>query len=250
MTTALWTKISLGAVGVFATGMLGITAFREAKHATEHAVAHAVTGAVSAAAAELQTARTFRLEGEPLGRLSTFTIRRAAAGALLDVALEVELADGASHRRLAECDLMPVESGHAGNIDVERGFRCARPDERPLVGVGTVRFTPGEVVRPILVPRRLERELRQGDPFEVRGDVDGGVRVLAQDAKGALVQVRADSLGAAIHIRDDLGRSLLRLLADSTGASLRVRDERGREVVRLEASEGGVSISVDTTGRH
>ena len=82
MTTALWTKISLGAAGVFATGMLGITAFRHAKVATEHAVAHAVTGAVREASASMHQHRDFVFDGATVGRMRASTLKRAGYGQL------------------------------------------------------------------------------------------------------------------------------------------------------------------------
>lgn len=248
MTTALWTKISLGAVGVFATGMMGITAFRHARTATEHAVADAVSSVVQEAAAAVGPVRTFRLNGRELGKLTTFSIQRAEWGKLPEAALEVTLNDPAFQRELARCDLMPIEGANPDDIDIEQGFRCATQAERPLTGVGTVRFSPGGVVRPILVSHRLEAELRQGEPFEVRGTVDGQVQVVARDGKGSLVKIRADSTGAMIHVNDEFGRSLLRLLADSSGAALRIRDKHGREVVRLDAGDGSFSLTVDTAG--
>ncbi len=253
MTTALWTKISLGAAGVFATGMLGITAFRHAKVATEHAVAHAVTGAVREASASVNQHRDFVFDGATVGRMSAFTLKRAGYGQLLDAALDVDLTDGAATARLARCELTPAGSnarGTGNDFDIDEGFRCAVAADEPVVTVGRVHFTPGGFDRPIVVSRRHEAELRQGEPFEVEGTTDGMVHVTARDAKGSLVKIRADSTGAAINVNDELGRQLVRLFADSTGASLRVRDEQGREVVRLEAGAGGLTIKVDTSAGH
>lgn len=245
---ALWTKISLGAVGVFATGMMGITVYHQAADGVEHAVAHAVSSAVHEATHSVRHELAFRLNGEELGRFRRFSVSRVARGDLPEVALEVELHQLAALKALARCDLTMESGGPTGDIQVEGGFRCAEPAERPLVGMGTIRFTPGGVVRPILVSKRHESELRRGEPFEAAGTLDGPIQVSARDGDGAMVKIRADSSGANIRVNDEFGRALVRLFADSTGTTLRVRDEDGREVVRLDASEGGFSLTVDTSG--
>jgi len=244
---SLWTKIGLGAVVVFAVGMLGLTVFRQAAAATSQAVGQVlhrtVQGVTTAAMHEL----AFRLDGERLGTLRHLSVHRVRQGDMPEVAIEVALQDPASLKRLARCDLVPATRHGAEDFDPEQGFRCAEPYERPLIGIGTAHFVPGDIVRPILVSRAHEASLRQGEPFDARADLGGDVQVTARDGKGATVRVLADSTGASIHLRDRLGHSLLRLVADSTGASLRVRGKDGREVVRLDAGAGRFELTVDSS---
>jgi len=243
---SLWTRIGLGAAGVFAVGMLGLTVFRQAAATTREAVGGIIHRTVQGATRAAMHDLAFRLDGAELGSLHQLSVQRAHRGDLPEVELEVSLYQPASAKRLAQCDLVPVSGADAQHFDPRQGFRCARPSEKPLVGIGTVRFLPGNIVRPILVSRAHEAELRQGDPFHATADLNGQVRVTAQDAGGEIVRVLADSSGASIHVRDGQGRSLVRLVADSSGAMLRVRDADGRDIVRLDAGKGRFALSVDS----
>ncbi len=243
---SLWTKIGLGAVGVFAVGMLGLTVFRQAAAATSQAVGEVIQHTVQRATRAAMHDLAFRLNGEDLGSLRQLSIHRVHRGELPEVAIEVALREAAFAGRLAQCDLVPASGRSAQDFDPRQGFRCAERGEKPLVGIGTARFLPGDIVRPILVSRAHEAELRQGDPFDATADLNGQVRVTARDAGGEIVKLRADSGGASIHVRDGQGRSLVRLVADSSGATLRVRDKAGREIVRLDAGDGRFSLTVDS----
>lgn len=243
----LWTRIGLGALGVFAIGMLGVTLFREAAAATRQAVGQVIQRTVQGVTTVAMHDLAFRLDGERLGSLRQLSVQRAHQGDLPEVTIEVTLQDPASMKRLARCDLVPATSRGAQDFDPEQGFRCAEPFERPLIGIGTAHFVPGDIVRPILVSRDHEASLRQGEPFDAQADLGGEVRVTARDGKGATVRLLADSTGASIHLRDRQGHSLVRLVADSTGAMLRVRGKDGRDVVRLDAGNGRFELTVDSS---
>lgn len=243
---SLWTRIGLGALGVFAVGMLGVTLFREAAAATSNAVGQVLHRTVHGATRAAMQHLAFRLDGQELGSLRQVSVQRVERGDLPEVAVEVELHEKAFMKRLAGCDLVPASGQGAADFNPEQGFRCATAREKPLIGIGTARFLPGDIVRPILVSRAHEAKLRQGDPFEATADLSGQVRVTARDRAGEIVKVFADSAGASIHVRDGQGRSLVRLVADSSGAMLRVRDKQGREIVRLDAGGGGFAPSVDS----
>jgi hypothetical protein len=241
----LWFRIGLGAAGVFVIGMLLITVAGEAKSAVkaalETALANTLQGAARAAA---PSEMPFRLAGEQLGMIRRLAIARQSRGDIPDVNLEIELADAASLRALAHCDLVPEGNG---DFSFERGFRCGSRGTRGLITVGEAVFVPGELTRPVKVEKQMETDLRRGDPFEATAEMGGEVRLVARGDKGAMVRVQADSNGAHIRVNDAMGRAVLRLLADSTGASFRVRGKDGREVVRMEAGEGGFALSIDTS---
>jgi hypothetical protein len=245
---SLWTRIGLGAVGVFVVGMLLLTAAREAGSAVHAAISQTVANTLrGAAVAAAPRQLAFRLEGIELGQIRRLAVRREARGDLPDVKLEVDLADLSSLARLSRCDLVPDGNG---DMAFEKGFRCATSRQRNLITVGEAVFTPSDLTRPVKVERSMEPDLRTGDPFEATAEMGGDVRILARGHDGAMVQVQADSGGAKIRVNDAMGRALVRLLADSQGASLRVRGKDGRDIVRLEAGGGGFSLTVDTSAAH
>lgn len=241
----LWARIGLGAVGVFVVGMLLLTVARQAKSAVKSTLKSAFASTLQGAArAAAPSEMPFRLEGEQLGMIRRLAIARHSRGDTPDVNLEVELADAASLKTLAKCDLIP---GRDTDFSFEQGFRCASRGAGDLITVGEAVFFPGDLTRPVKVERRMEADLRQGDPFEATAEMGGDLRVVARGSDGALVRVQADSNGARIRVNDAMGRAILRLLADSTGASFRVRSKDGRDVVQMEAGEGGFSLIVDTS---
>jgi hypothetical protein len=186
----------------------------------------------------------FILDGERLGSVRKLSAARMASDQVpaLDLTVDLESSDDG---RLVHCDLVPRKRGE---FDFDSGFRCARPGEGPWIPLGSVRFEPDGLRRPLEASKAAAEELARGDPFEVRADLGSSVRVKARGDSGGLVQVLANDNGAAIKVNDAVGRVLLRLLADSNGASLRVRGRDGRDLVRMEAGEGGFSLVVDTSG--
>lgn len=268
---SLWLKISLGAAGVFAVGMMGLTLVRSAKAAAVNAFndvaarAPAAIAAVRAARAAEGTERLasltaleqvgggaanlvdipFRLDGVELGMLTSGSIRRTRSDALPSMDLEVELTEADARAQLDDCVLVPVRHHDS---DFGGGFRCATTRDRDLVTFGRVRFLPGGFARPLMLTSEQAGDLRQGEPFEAKADLHGRVNVEASGDNGELVRVQADRRGANIRIHDEHGNDIFRLLADSLGASLRVRDKNGRDIVRLVAGDGQLSLSVDTAG--
>jgi hypothetical protein len=243
---SLWSKIGLGALGVFAVGMLLITLGRQAKAATQEAIASAVHHAAmrtgeSAARADMG----FVLNGNRIGRVQRVQVSRAENGGLPDLHATVVLTDPAAERALADCQLEP-EGGK--QMDIERGFRCAL-GEGDRVVLGEVRFEPAGFSRRVVVTHEAEAELRQGEPFSMTADLGGKVQIEATGDEGKLVRLLANARGANIQVNDEFGRNLVRLLADSTGAMLRVRDEHGRDVVKMQADKHGFSLTVDTAGQ-
>jgi len=241
----LWTKIGLGALGVFLVGMMLVTLGRQAKAAASDAITTALHSSAFSSVASAASDIPFRLNGERLGTVRHASIRRDARGALPVVDLAVELADADAARQLRGCVLVPEQQR---DFDFDRGFACVEGPASDLVDVGRARFSPGDLDCPIMVQPRVATDLRHGDAFVADADLGGAVRINAQGEGGELFRLLADRRGADIKVNDRLGRALLRLFADSTGATLRVRDNHGRDIVRLDAGDGRFSLSVDTAG--
>jgi hypothetical protein len=280
----LWVKIGLGAGGVFVVGMMGLTLARNARAAALDAFHRAVDRAPAAAAEGVETAVEaadasaeadatpatgidrfaalaqlrqvgggadfgvdipFRLDGVDLGLLTRGSIRRVRADALPVMTIEVELTEADARARLEDCVLVPMRHRDS---DFGGGFRCASSDDRDLVTFGTVRFTPGRFSRPLMITSAQAADMRRGEPFEARANLQGGVHVEANGGRGEQVRLQADERGANIRIHDEHGNDIFRLLADSLGASLRVKGKDGRDIVRFSAGNGQLSLTVDTAG--
>jgi hypothetical protein len=275
----LWVKIGLGAGGVFVVGMMGLTLARNAKAAALDAFHSAVDRAPAAAAAAVEAVEAaqveatpassgidrlaglsrlrqvggggdfavdipFRLDGMDLGMMTSGSIRRIRTDALPTMSIEVELTEADARARLDDCILVPERHRDS---DFGGGFRCASSRDAGLVTFGTVRFNPGRFSRPLMITSAQAADLRRGEPFEARANLQGGVHVEANGDGGELVRVQADKRGANIRINDAHGNDIFRLLADSLGASLRVKGKDGRDIVRLSAGDGRFSLSIDTT---
>jgi hypothetical protein len=242
---SLWTRIGLGALGVFLVGMLLLTLGRQARTAAAEAISSAMQSTPFSRMASAAMDLPFRLDGERLGTIRKAEIRRDVSGAVPEIDLTVELSNAGAEPQLGGCVLVPARER---KFDFDSGFTCADGAISDLVGVGHVRFTPGGLERPVMVISEVAADMRHGDPFHATADLDGAVRLTARGEHGELVRLLADHHGANIKVNDEMGRALVRLFADSSGATIRVRDKQGRDVVRLDAGDGKFSLSVDTAG--
>jgi hypothetical protein len=274
--SSLWTRIGVGAVGVFAVGMVGIAGFHHAADSVarklhdfaapaEHnsAVDEVVTPASAQAAAPMARLAglrnllpaghgtvdhemSFRLDGHTIGTIRRMVIQRNTRGEIPAMNITVDLDSDLATTALSHCDML-LAIDHGDGVD--SGFRCAESDAPGTTAVGWARFEPGGETRPIAVTSRETRDLRSGDPFKVTVDADGQVDVSA-DGKDGLVRIQANDNGANIRINDGLGKAIFGLLADSNGAQLHVRGKHGKDIVRMQAGDGGFSLVVDTSAAH
>jgi hypothetical protein len=237
-------------VAVFLVGMMLLTAARQTRAAVVDAVRGAVAVPVRSTARWVANTVTpdlpFRLDGDRLGQIVAFVIRRDHPGETAEVRLTVRLAGG-EPSRLSDCTIVPAAEP---DFSLDQGFRCAGRTAWGLERIGSVRFEPSGLERPLSATRRTAQQLRAGDPFRVSGSSGERVQVEASGKDGAMVHILAGDGGASIRIQDGAGRALLRLLADSSGAFLHIRDEKGREVMRLLAGDSGFALDIDSAGVH
>lgn len=276
----LWTKIGLGALGVFVVGMVVVGVANDARTSLTDALrssfepetATAATDPAASSASETsrpvaqlagirklaarlqgvapvvgQHDMAFRLDGRRIGTIRRLVIQRNIRDEIPAMNLIVDLTSRAEADRLTGCDLLLADGQGSG---VEEGFSCADEDSKGLVTVGWARFEPVGESRPVAVSQSASRQMRDGDPFKATIEPDGQVQVEATGHDGKLVQLRADNGGATIRVNDALGRAIFGLLADSTGARLRVRGKDGRDIVRMEASQAGFTLTIDTSAAH
>jgi hypothetical protein len=220
----LWTKIGLGALGVFLVGMLLLTVVEDAKSTMKEALTR-VTRPLHVATADLQADIPFVLAGQRRGTVNHMSIRRPADQDLAHFTFTVALDSDADLSQLKECQLVPVGGD---DFEFEEGFRCAAKGESGWQEVGSIVFQPSGLERPVLAGSKVVAQLQKGDRFSADADFTGPVRVSAKSDKG----------------------ELLHLKADSNGAFLLVNGKDGRAVVRLQADKNGFSLTVDTTGAH
>jgi len=181
----------------------------------------------------------FRLDGERLGRVIRMNLKRDKVGEPISGTLLVELDRTRWVRLVEDCDLVPERGGD--DLGLDHGFRCAEPDESDLTEVGTVRFQPSGLVRPLKVRDRDLRHLSRGDAFDLSMDLDETVHLRGRGEDGSRFNIAADEDGAAIRV-DGADGERVRLSADSNGAFITVRDKDGRELFRLTAGHHGLSI--------
>lgn len=243
----MWTKIGLGALGVFLVGLLLISVFRESEVAMAQVVRTKIAPAIRSAVirhalmhgSQARSDLDFTLNGDALGTVTSMVVSRVVRNQPLDINLVVRLDDDAEIDELASCDLVPSNQDDLGLDD---GFGCAGHGDRDLVQIGEARFEPQGLVRPIFVSKGRISQLSRGDTFHADVDLTHGADIVAQGKGNARVQLHADSSGARVRVSDGKGGDLVHVDADSNGAFIRIRDNNGREVFRLLADGKGVSL--------
>ena len=196
-----WIKIVLGALAVFAVGMIITTIIRRVRHVAE-----------SSPTIEFPLAFVpFRLDGERVGELRHVRIMRATPDSVTGVHVRVELADSATAQRIEECILVLHDLQH---IDNRTTFACAAAADtarQDLVPFGTVQLGRGGAERPFLVPRSevtaahgteagWERASEYGDSvadaIEERADSAAEAAEALADSLSEMEMQRADSIRA------------------------------------------------------
>ena len=195
-----WFKILLGALGIFAVGMIGVSIVRGGI-----AKVHSVVEGDGPITVPLGLV-PFVLAGERLGKLDHVTLHRESPNHVSEVELTVNLGDSLLAQGLSGCRLVANIEGddkergvniRVGRDSLERNaFSCLAGDSTPseLVEYGTAIFNPGEVEVPLLLPAELVTELQSLDfgHDSVAGDSLGGINV-PTDSIAAQVERDLDS---------------------------------------------------------
>jgi hypothetical protein len=216
-----WLRILLGALAVFAVGMIGIHFARR----TRDTVTAVVTG--SGPLSIPLPFVPFELEGNKLGRLERLVVNREAPKKVSSVRLEVKLDDSLLVQGLAGCRLaanLESDSSKSGDINFrshrledQAFFFCAKSDSG-LVEFGTVSLTPGDVTVPLLVPVSLAEQLRAGN-WGDHADADSA-DVLAERAESLAGKAEAAADSVA-ELEGQRAAASTRAMGSRLGDSLR-----------------------------
>jgi hypothetical protein len=219
-----WLRILLGAVGIFAIGMIGVTLVRGA-HRKIHSVVEG-SGPITIPLGLIP----FVLAGERLGKLDRVTLHRESPSRVTAVELEVNLTDSLLAEGLSGCRLAANFEGdstdHGVNIRVNRNhnnaFQCVPADSTTpnLVDFGVAVFRPGDVEVPLLLPTDVVTELQSldfGDDSTVASGSDSSPVVTVPDADSIEAEV------ARQLERVDSVRSFARRFSDSIRTEARKR---------------------------
>jgi hypothetical protein len=225
-----WIKIVLGALGVFAVGMVLITI-------TRHGIAKAKRVAESSDPISIPLAFVpFRLGGDRLGTFDRAVLIRKSPKEVTAIDLAVTLTDSASAGRLADCSLFArlLQEQYRGVEFSDADFTCLSPDSAAAHGAerfGQVAFEPGHLTVPLFVPAEVAHRLRQGTEIHAETASD------AADSIADAADRMADSIGEAASRSADSIATLHEHRADSIRErALRRADSVRRQAARLRDS--------------
>ena len=220
-----WFKILLGALGIFAVGMIGVAIVRSGV-AKVNSVVHSdepITIPLGLV--------PFAIAGERLGKLDHVTLYRESPDQVSEVELTVNLADSLLAQGLSGCRLVAdIEGDRERGVNIRVGkdstdqnaFACLTGDSTPpdFEEFGTAIFNPGEVEVPLLLPVSLVAELQSLD-FD---HDSAGADSLGQ------VNVPGDSIAAKVEREIDSA-----MLGRQPGESRQAATRRFADSIRAEA---------------
>lgn len=214
-----WFKIVLGALGIFAVGMIVVTAIRKA---TNQVRVYRDTAAPISIPFPLGIV-PFRLDGDKLGTVEHLTLLRDSPEGISNIRLVIKVADSIARGRLANCMLVVNDVEH---FDNRTTFTCQGADTAglQLVPYGQVDLEGAGTTLPLLLPASAVADLRSeatSDQIEARIDSISE----AADAMADSLSEVADSITEANMERADSIREAAMEKADSIRqAALRMAD--------------------------
>lgn len=236
-----WLKILVGALAIFAVGMIGVTLARRGIAGVSR-----VVGSDQPLSIPLSLV-PFELQGERLGKLDHLTLMRKSPNEVTSVELHIRLADSLVARGLQGCRLVAnMETRGDSGIDIHVGprspsvFYCADDTaQADLLEYGQAVLQPGDIEIPLLLPRDMVKELQHLD-FGKGGP--GEVARAQADSIAAASEEQADSISLAVQQAlklqgEERQRALdsIRSGARRLGDSLRAVGLRQADSARREA---------------
>ena len=216
-----WIRILIGALVIFAVGMLGVTLVRNGMVQVNDVVRG--SGPISIPLAIIP----FEIGGHKLGTLERVVLERTAPKNISSVKLEVKLDDSLVAQGLGACrlaaNLDASHEGHAGlNVKAGSGtsgtFRCLDGDaDTTMVEFGHAMFQPGGVDVPLFLPHELVDQLKQGTFLSDSSEVSDSIT----EAMEALRTRSAEADGSPRPTRWTSGTNATRRFAASGRAQAR-----------------------------
>lgn len=245
-----WIRILVGALGIFAVGMIGVTVVRHGAAKVHNVVSG--TGPISLPLAFIP----FEIGGTKLGTLSHVVVERSTPKQIASVRVTVDMNDSLVAKGLTGCRLAAnFETSHDGskglhiNTSEKRGgtFRCltAGETDTSLTEFGEAELQPGDVTLPLLLPKDVVDELQSGkffsdssDSSEVADSISEAMEAMG-DSIQAAEESKMDSLSAQMDsLREHHGR-----MTDSLRAEGRRRlDSLKQAALRLADSAKTASL--------
>lgn len=260
MSPNYWTKIGLGALAIFAVGMVLVGMGRRGSEWVEHVAHSASTISVPIVFVP------FRLDGRDIGSIRRLDIMRDAPDHVTGATIAVKLTEHAK---------LPAEGCALAIDDLDRigdgaTFYCADADAQAaggLVPFGTVRFEPGSASRTLLLPQEVVDDLAS----EMRRDSDVDTRVASHIQRTKEVHNRsravavtetelaaaqeqlamhATAQGVSLKIVSALEQAGVLLRADSTGAALSIYNHPQGDGLLMKVDSHGFVMSVKEGGKN
>src|SRR5688572_21756616 len=218
-----WLRIALGALAIFAVGMVGITLARHSIGGVRE-VAEG-SGPITVPVVFVP----FKLEGQKLGTVNRLVLHREAPKRLSSVELGVKLNDSMLARGLEGCRLVANFDAKHNPKGFEVGpgsfssgvFSCLHGNDTTsgFQEFGHAVFQPGDVVVPLLLPNDIVDDLRSSDlgPEDFGPGYEDSVEAAAEAAADSIADdagARADSIAAAVEAQVASSASRTKHLVD------------------------------------
>lgn len=214
-----WVKIVLGALAVFAVGMIVTRIIGRVRRV-----------ATTNESIEFPLAFIpFRVDGTPLGELKRVRVMRAAPDTVTSVHLRVELRDTLSVSQLRDCILVIRDVQH---LNERTTFECATAADtarQDLVAFGTVEFGRGGEELQFLIPRSEAGPAHASDAGWERAAEYG-------DSIADAIEERADSIADAAETLADSLQTIEMERADS------IREEGMRRADSVRSARSGAMV--------
>jgi hypothetical protein len=229
-----WFKIVLGALAVFAVGMVLRAAFLSTR-----ARVKAIAGSTVPISIPLAFV-PFRLDGDRLGTFDRAVLIRKSPRQVSGLRLGVKLSDSAAAARLSGCDLLAKfgpERGGGGAEFADANFACVKGDSVVAHGAerfGEVGFEPGSFSVALYVPAEVARNLRHEmvQNMDIRAEVAGDSIAAAAERMGDSIGEAAARFGDSVARVQQLRGDSLREAAMRTADSARARARHLRDSLR------------------